>query len=52
MMTTWTLGKGDGDGKRWIYLKYILRVPGKTGIIDALDIGKEEREIKAFSFSS
>lgn len=40
MMAAWTVDVGDGDGERCICLGYILRVSGKTGVIDALDIGK------------
>lgn len=39
-MATWTVDVGDGDGERCICLGCILRVSGKTGVIDALDIGK------------
>lgn len=42
-MTTWTVGDEGGDGERWMYLGDILRVPEKTGISDALDVSKEER---------
>lgn len=39
----WTVNDEDGDGERCICLGYTLRVSGKTGVIDALDIGKREK---------
>ena len=49
MLTVWT--DRDEIGEKWIYQGFLLRLPGKTGIIVALDIGKEERRMKGFSFS-